>query len=428
MKAADRSRSAATVGPNYPIAIGNLFLVATVLIYWLRFPEDREPFVMVYALTCVLALGLGIRLGRRNSPPAERASSPSRQWFWFYCGILVLTCTVNISTFYSSPSEVAEFLSEPGAAYERVKQLSRSGDVNEGILGGRIGPIITMLSFTKFIVFGWAAWYWKTMSRTARVISSGVMAYYALQAVLIGAMVNVGTVLISTLTILIVRGRSTLKTQGGRFVSASFAPAVLGLVTLSYFLGSRDSSAMTAVARIKAGADGLLFYVSHGYVGLGHALDQPFVFTGGQTMFYGLTRVFGNGLSPQSYPARTQEATGWSADQLWSTAAPWLASDITFWGVPPLLLLIGVWSSRVWASACTDHNPFALLMLGQIAVGIFFFPANNHLFQSFSSASGFLVILMMYWRNLRRNRGLTNGSELGPLVPVRANTKEPFAK
>lgn len=407
MKADKNSGTTPTVGANYPITIGYLFLLATVVVYWVRFPEDRQFFVVVYALTCVLALSLGVRLGRKEGPPVERDASPPRRWFWVYCIILVLTCTVNISTFYGSMSEVTQFLSEPGAAYERVKQLSRSGDVNPGILGGRFGPFVTMLSFTKFVVFGWAAWYWKTMSGRARFISLGVMGYYALQAVLIGAMVNVGTVLISTLAILMVRGRSTLRARGQRLITASFVPAVLGLVVLSYFLGSRESGAESAGARIKAGADGLLFYVSHGYVGLGHALDQPFAFTSGQTMFYGLTRVFGSGLSPESYPARTQEATGWSADQLWSTAAPWLASDITFWGVPLLLLLIGLWSSRVWASACTHHNPYALLMLGQIAIGVFFFPANNHLFQSFGSASGFLVILLMYWMSLRHTRAGT---------------------
>lgn len=426
MKAVDQSDTTHTVGPNYPVGIGIAFLLASIVVYWVRFPDDRQVFVVVYALTCVFALGLGTRLGRKSAVALERDASPPQRWFWVFCVILVLTCTVNISTFYGSVSEVTQFLSEPGQAYERVKQLSRSGDVNAGFLGSSFGPIITMLSFTKFVVFGWAAWYWKTMSRTARLISLGVLAYYGLQAILIGAMVNVGTVLISTLAILMVRGRSTLQARGQRLITASLVPGVLGFVALSYFLGSRESGAESAGARIKAGAEGLLFYMSHGYVGLGHALDQPFVFTGGRTMFYGLTRVFGSGLSPDSYPARTQEATGWSADQLWSTAAPWLASDLTFWGVPLLLLLIGMWSSRVWARACSGHNPYALLILGQIAVGVFFFPANNHLFQSFGNASGFLIILLMYWTSLRRNRKLRVGADHDRFAP--APTKEPSTR
>lgn len=384
------------MGPNYPMFAGAIFLVFSLALYWLRFPEDREGFVVVYVLTCVLAFLHGTNLGGHAKLRPRTSTTISLGWLWLACLLLALTTTANISAYYTSLRELFQFILEPGDAYERVKFLARTDQMNAGLLGNSLGPFISMLTFTKYVVFGWAVLYWRQLPNSLRLVSVACMFYYSIQSVLIGAMVNVGTVLLSTMIILLVQGRRVLKNGGCRLFWRSVLPAVLGFTILSYFLGSREVGATGIRDRVAAGADGLIFYISHGYVGLGHALDQPFVFTGGQTALYGFTRVFTDGPSPLSYPVRSEAATGWSADQLWSTAAPWLASDVTFWGVPLVLLTVGFWGGRLWKECCITADPFALLLLGQVTIGVFFFPANNHLLQTFPNASGLAVITLLY--------------------------------
>ncbi|MBM6545749.1 hypothetical protein JNO54_06300 [Janibacter sp. YIM B02568] len=407
-----RSSEAKEIGPNYPVLASAAFLVVSVLLYWVRFPTDRDFFVVCYVLTCVLALLLGNTFGAQIKQAPHTFEKVNQKWLWGACIVLGVISTVNISVYYTSLSEIQRFIFEPGAAYERVKLMAIRGEANAGILGGAFGPLISMLNFTKYVVFAWTALYWRSLSATLRSVSLATMVYYAVQATLIGAMVNVGTVLLATLTVLLVKGRSGNRRRGTRWAGA--VVALFGLVTLSYFLGSRDGTATGFRDRVVGGADGLMFYLTHGYVGLSHALDQPFVWTGGQTTFYGFTRLFSGGLPPESYPARTEMATGWSASQVWQTAAPWLASDITFWGVPLLLLFIGGLATRLWRESRATLNPFAVLLLGQLAVGLFFFPANNHLLQTFPNASGVLIITLLYVMARRRtHRGQVRSDKLG---------------
>lgn len=396
MKQANPPAERATIGPNHPMFAGAGFLIFSLVLYWIRFPEDREGFVAVYVLTCVLALVYGTHMGGHAELRLRTPTTVSLGWLWLACLLLALITTVNISVYYTSVSELLPFILEPGEAYERVKFLARNELSNAGLLGSSFGPFISMLAFTKYVVFGWTVLYWRQLPNSLRLVSVACMLYYSIQSVLIGVMVNVVTVLLSTTVILLVQGRRVLNSNGRRLFLRGVLPAGVGLAILSGFLGSREPGTTGFKDQVAAGADGLIFYVSHGYVGLGHALDQPFAFTGGQTILYGFTRIFTGGLPLGSYPARTEAATGWSASQLWSTAAPWLASDVTFWGVPVVLMAVGFWGGRLWKECCTTLDPFALLLLGQVTIGVFFFPANNHLLQTFPNASGFASITLLY--------------------------------
>lgn len=391
---------------NLPMTVGTSFLLVTVLMYWFEFPGQRQPMVLIYVLVCIYFLLIGSVTGSKLRIGRITEVTVPASWIVVTSVLLAISSTVNITTFYSSVSEIMNLILQPGTAYEHVKFLIRNGQVNEPSLGGLYGPVITMLSFTKYLLFGWTVLYWSSLPKSVRAIALSSMFYYLLQVVLIGAMVNIATVAISTLVVVSAKSSLGDKKHKRRILTLGFVFAALALILLSFFRGAREEQAVSFVDRLLIGFDGLIYYVSHGYVGLGFSFQQPFVFTNGETIFYGFSRLFTETLSPDSYLVRSQEVTGWSATQLWSTAVPWLASDITFIGVPIVLLLAGIWAGRLWKKSISNLDPFALLVLGQISIAIFFFPANNHLFQTFANASGFTLIILMYFLSYIRSRRL----------------------
>lgn len=156
-----------------------------------------------------------------------------------------------------------------------------------------------------------------------------------------------------------------------------------------------------------SGLLGLLYYVSHGYVGLSYCLNLPFHFTWGHTIFRGLSNTILpylgiSNLFSESYLIRNQLINNWSALQIWSTVFPWLASDITFWLVPLLMLIVGYSMKKAWKISIQFNNPYALLFLGQMFIFCFMIPANNQLFHTFGNSIGVISITIMYIYSLRK--------------------------
>src|SRR5690606_18136124 len=109
----------------------------------------------------------------------------------------------------------------------------------------------------------------------------------------------------------------------------------------------------------------LLAYPSHGYAGLSLDLQQEFVFARGAGLspaFESYRRQYlgGDDNTWLTYPVRTEIATGWPADLVWSTAFPWFASDVTFPGTIALMVLIGFVFARVWINCIISRRPIAL--------------------------------------------------------------------
>ena len=78
-----------------------------------------------------------------------------------------------------------------------------------------------------------------------------------------------------------------------------------------------------------------------------------------------------------TYPHRTEAATGWPAGMYWATIFPWLASDLSFFGVPFLMFALGFVFARVWMGCLFTDSVLPPAALGLFAVFIAFIPANN---------------------------------------------------
>lgn len=159
---------------------------------------------------------------------------------------------------------------------------------------------------------------------------------------------------------------------------------------------------------VQNGVLGLTSYVTHGYYALYLSLDEPFVpmFGVGNSMFLyrQATRITGiHTIMDLPYPVRI-EKYGWNAYGLWSTIYSWIASDVSFPGTILVVFLIGRLFALSWLDTLRGSNPFAVAVLAQFLIMLFYFPANNQLLQSGEGFAAFWGILVLWLATRARIR------------------------
>lgn len=149
----------------------------------------------------------------------------------------------------------------------------------------------------------------------------------------------------------------------------------------------------------------LTSYLSHGYVGLSYALDKDFTSTYGlgfsDFFRHNVLKVFGKVDREKNVIAKTYQGkiseNGWKTGEVWSTFFVFPASDISFPGTILLVLLIGYFWGLSWKDAIKTQNPFAIVSFFGFCTVIFYFSANNQMFQGGENFIGFTSMLICWW-------------------------------
>ncbi|QVK17153.1 hypothetical protein KHQ81_09655 [Mycoplasmatota bacterium] len=407
---------------NQPIKYIIIYLFTTLFIYiMMYYKQSSNMFItVIYVTANYLALLTGFYPNwKMNISDRPFTLNKQIRTFIMICCLLTIIISLNnIFAFYNSFSEILSYITKPGEAYEYVKFLRRNSVVvNTSLLESFIGIILNVFTFTKYFVGGLSIMYWEKLKNKEKFMVFITIFIYFIHSLLIGAMINVGAFFISTIPFLLykvhesqnLRKRSLLKNKM-LFPVAS----IVAVLLLSYFLGSRHVFTLnndTNTGIMLSGLLGLLFYLSHGYVGLSYSLNLPFKCTWGHTTFRGIMNTilpyFGvNSLFSNSYLVRNQAVNGWDALRIWSTVFPWLASDISFWLIPLLMFFIGYYMKKVWKEAIFNSNPFAYALMGQFLIFCFMIPANNQLFHTFGNGVGTIIIFILYKKSLKQTSKL----------------------
>ncbi|MBA3884637.1 MAG: hypothetical protein H0X67_02755 [Acidobacteria bacterium] len=199
---------------------------------------------------------------------------------------------------------------------------------------------------------------------------------------------------------------ATMNARTGSFAKHGMLPGI------GAELRERDSQAKaTARSTGRVGADGLASYLSQGYFAVYLSLHEPFVpgYGVGNSMFLQrqVARLLGDQeILRRPYPQRI-ERVGWSASGYWATIYPWIASDVGFPGTVLVLLGIGWLAGRVWLDVVGGQNPFAVALLGQVLILLYYIPAHNKVMHSGEGVFGFWVLLAA-WAFTRRRPAQTS--------------------
>jgi hypothetical protein len=313
-------------------------------------------------------------------------------------------------------------IENPGQAYNLSFALRRDSAPLVEYVRIAFGPFLAMLLPLTLA-------YWKQIGMTLRV------AAVASTAGLLAIFVSMGTNKAIADALLVSPAVLAAGYYGGRLQltwrqkAAGFGALVVcgGLFFWFFSEGMRGRSGSTAahgyIPGVRARANyehwalrglpvtarigvlGMSNYLSNGYYGLALALEQPFVpmYGVGHSRFLNrqAARLLKDeGLLYESYPERVQAATGWDAYVMWATIHPWIASDVGFPGAVLVVFLIGRYFAQAWLDSLRGANPFAIAMLGQFVIMLFYFCANNQCLQDGEGVTAFWAIFLL-WRRSR---------------------------
>lgn len=134
-------------------------------------------------------------------------------------------------------------------------------------------------------------------------------------------------------------------------------------------------------------------YITNGYHTLTVALhtDHEWTYGVGHSMFLVsyIDKFFDTDLSNLTYYKRLINAEEYPlvSSSLWPSTFTQLADDFSFIGVVFFMAVIGYIVARIWISVIIQKNYWAVLLLGQVILGILFLPANNII----GNSGGFFV-------------------------------------
>ena len=144
-----------------------------------------------------------------------------------------------------------------------------------------------------------------------------------------------------------------------------------------------------------------LGYFTNGVYGLYLCLQLPFEWTYFIGNSYSLSRIVeifvgDNGaISSMTYPVKAGEFFGWDASK-WHSLYSWLASDVTFYGVPILALFFGGVYGRLWIEAINARTLASGPLFVIFTLGLVFSLANNQLMHSLSGVVSLLFVLLLW--------------------------------
>jgi hypothetical protein len=159
----------------------------------------------------------------------------------------------------------------------------------------------------------------------------------------------------------------------------------------------------------------LTSYLTQGYFALSLALPMPWtpMFGIGNSNF--LMQKIGPIANVQflqyTYQAKLQ-SLGWDPAVNWHTAYVWLANDVSFIGVIPLMFLLGYGVAEAVKDAVILRDPISAVVLCLMAVMLLYLPANNQVLSFPSTFMAFWVCgaVWVTQRSRRRKTERSRGS------------------
>ncbi len=120
-------------------------------------------------------------------------------------------------------------------------------------------------------------------------------------------------------------------------------------------------------------------YLTQGYYALSLALNEPFtpMYGIGNSMFLmdNFKKILGTDFFQYTYQTKL-DYLGWDPLVNWHSIYVWLANDISFYGILPLLYFLGKFFGKISIDTINNKNPIACAIFCLLLVMFFYFPLN----------------------------------------------------
>ncbi|NLU78830.1 hypothetical protein HCA58_10650 [Micromonospora sp. HNM0581] len=412
-----------------PLLLALSWMLGTFAVFWLSELDEQvqngtQLCVFVFGATALFALGYTVHMW--HCPPARfRRVTPTRyttvrKLLVVAAGYHVVASAAALATLGATgPTGIWSNVRDPADAYlHKLDAYAQGAGQGNGILTllALFGVCGTMLAPLLVV-------YWRRLSWPIRAFGLLGLAFHVTYYLFVGTLKGLGDVSVMLGAGLLVvavttrrrmgRRRGRLLALGATIVVAFTVYMVFSQAARSTVFGTSDMvKANPAVVDVTGphvahGIAAVLFYPTHGYLGLAHNLQVPFEWSNGLGNAPAATLLAEQQLGVDasdnpSYPERTENATGWPAQLYWATIYPWLASDLTFPGAALFMGLVGWFFARVWSEAFVARRVLPLLIFAQLWILIAYLPANNQLGMSPESVTGMITLLALYLCRPRR--------------------------
>lgn len=151
-------------------------------------------------------------------------------------------------------------------------------------------------------------------------------------------------------------------------------------------------------------------YLTQGYYGMSLALDKDFDSTFGIGHSYFLLDqfkyFFNIDLIERTFQYKITDK--WDRLVQWHSFYSQVANDVSFYGVIPVMFVLGYLLSAIYISAIKNNNIIAKIILTLFAVMFVYMPANNQIFNFMESMFSFWMLLLL-WFYTRMRRKIIDG-------------------
>ncbi|GMV37982.1 MAG: hypothetical protein AMXMBFR61_24900 [Fimbriimonadales bacterium] len=415
-----------------PIVVVVAYLTGTVLLFAFGpWPWRVENATYLYTLVaCIhVALFAGFVLGIVIRPGTYRARiTPQSLVRISVVANLVLLPFVSYSRSGSWLPDVVRGLTDPGGAYQASLRLTEGQASIAMYMRIVVAPLLYLAIPIGIYYWGRIGWTLRVgvlaviLSTVALMVSIGMRAYIADMLVfipwlLLAAHISgvtrrsraawagmIGLGVLAGVAFFAYFALSNVARAGGKIVVA--------VEPLSYERPDEGNALLTAVPKEwQQGVLSATLYFAGGYYVLDRCLSKPWKPTYGLGHSRFLVRNASRFLRSEEfarrpYTAQVEREDGINAWMWFSTIYPWIASDVSFPGVVPVVFLIGWAFGLAWSDCLRGTNPLAPAALSLLLMVVFWFPALNRV-QDGEAMVAFWVILIAWFYTRRAGRAET---------------------
>lgn len=374
-----------------------------ILFYFgpLKFPMVNVELTLIMLIVYNFSFISGFvfsQLAIRTSPRFRKFSLPKQKIIFILSAVIGLM----VSFYYLSLPTIGILdsiilgLINPGEAYSNNIELEKTS--------GFITQLITLLSPLSFACIPLGVLIYKDLNKILKIIL--VVSVLFQVAVFVSKGTNFGIFLTGLSVIVPLLLNENKRRMNKKIYLFIMIPILYFLFTLSSRLGVEYIP--NSISGITIDKENIVFeifpnfisfpltlaqsYTSQGYYALSLAPNYPFESTlgfggGGFIQDKGLL-FFDESVVNNTYQKKMDHV--WNSRVQWHTAYVWFANDISLFGVPILMFIIGVAYSSVLRSAKEENSVVAKILLPLYVLMLLFIPANNILFSN-------PIIFMSFW-------------------------------
>lgn len=414
-------------GKLLPIIFFEIYLTITVILFafgpW-DWGIDNPLILYPYLLGSQIALYLGYITGlKHNKPKRIRCVPLNLIKASILFNYIIFIPLIYVRSGGNYMYAIKGFF-DPGLVYDLSRDAVLPYNITE-----YVNIVISPLTWS---LTPWIIYYWELLSTKIRIAGLlGIFVGTVLPYVASGTNKGLFDILFVLIGIVLFQYLAKIKSRKAffNFKSLKFASIIIVIfIMLAYYfgqnieqrLGTRDfveATALNARAEnanvsdefmksdlspsVKGTVIALTSYITQGYYGCSLALKEDFVPTYG----IGNSRflswligdlVFKKAVSNNTYPKRVSDKTNWDVNITWSSIYPWFASDFTFLGTYVIVFLIGYLLAKSWIGMFYYSDPWAIVIFSLLCIMLFYFCANNQIFQTGTTCVTFYVALCLW--------------------------------